>query len=78
MNISSVVITTLPEHLEEVKIALNDSGLCEVHFSDAEGRIVAVIEGDTDADESVKLKEITKFPNVMSASFATTYIDPGD
>ena len=78
MNISSIVVKTLPEYLEEVKAALNESGLCEVHFSDDEGRIVAVVEGDTDADESDKLKEIVKLPNVMSANFATTYIDPGD
>lgn len=78
MNISSVVIKTKPEHVTELTSALNRSGLCEVHFSDDKGRIVAVIEGDSDADESVKLKEIASMPNVMSADFACTYIDPED
>ncbi|MCP4292081.1 MAG: chaperone NapD [bacterium] len=76
MNISSVVIKTLPEHLESVKKSLEDSGLCEVHFSDDQGRIVAVIEGDDDADESEKLKKIADLPHIASADFSTTYIDP--
>ncbi len=78
MNISSVVVKTLPEHLEEVKIALIESGLCEVHFHDDQGRIVAVIEGDDDADESDKLKLIAELPHVVSADFSCTYVDPDD
>ncbi len=76
MNISSIVVKTHPDHLEEVKVALNDSGLCEVHFSDEKGRIVAVVEGDSDADEADKLKVIARLDHVMSADFACTYIDP--
>ena len=76
MNISSIVVKTHPDHLEKVKAALNESGLCEVHFSDEKGRIVAVVEGDTDADESDKLKVISRMDHVMSADFACTYIDP--
>jgi len=76
MNISSVVVKTLPENLEAVKAALEESGLCEVHFNDEEGRIVAVIEGDDDADESDKLKLIAELPHVVSADFSCTYIDP--
>jgi len=76
MNISSIVVKTHPDHLEEVKAALNESGLCEVHFSDDKGRLVAVVEGDTDADESEKLKVIAQLPHVMSADFSCTYIDP--
>jgi periplasmic nitrate reductase NapD len=78
MNISSIVVKTHPDHLENVKTALTESGLCEVHFSDEKGRIVAVVEGDTDKDESQKLKVIAQLPNVMSADFACTYIDPED
>ena len=76
MNISSIVVKTHPDHLEEVKAALSESGLCEIHFSDEKGRIVAVVEGDTDADESDKLKVIARLEHVMSADFACTYIDP--
>ncbi len=76
MNISSIVVKTLPENIEAVKTSLEESGLCEVHFNDEEGRIIAVVEGDDDADESDKLKLIAELPLVASADFSCTYIDP--
>ena len=45
MNISSIVVKTRPENLEAVKTSLTDSGLCEIHFADDKGRIVATVEG---------------------------------
>jgi len=75
MNISSIVVKTLPEHLEAVKASLIDSGLCDIHFSDELGRIVITVEGDDNADETMKLKEIQKLPHVASADFSYTYTD---
>jgi nitrate reductase NapD len=75
VNISSAVIKTLPENLMAVKAALVESGLCDIHFEDEQGRIVISIEGNDDEDESSKLKKISNMPNVASASFAYTYRD---
>jgi nitrate reductase NapD len=75
MNISSIVVKTLPEHLEVVKSGLEKSGLCDIHFSDDLGRIVITVEGDQNADETMKLKEIQQFPHVASADFSYTYTD---
>ena len=75
MNISSIVVKTLPEHLEAVKASLIDSGLCDIHFSDELGRIVITVEGDDNADETKKLKEIQQLPHVASADFSYTYSD---
>ena len=75
MNISSAVIKTRPENLEAVQAALAGSGLCDIHFADELGRIVVSIEGDDDADESAKLKQIASLPGVASADFAYTYRD---
>ncbi len=75
MNISSIVVTTRPEHLEEVEAALLDSGLCDVHFKDEQGRIVVTVEGDDDGDESKKLKAIAELPHVAGAVFSYTYSD---
>jgi nitrate reductase NapD len=75
MNISSIVVKTLPEHLEAVKTSLIDSGLCEIHFSDELGRIVITVEGDDNADETEKLKEIQQLPHVASADFSYSYTD---
>ena len=75
MNISSIVVKTLPEHLESVKDSLISSGLCDIHFSDKLGRIVITVEGEKDADETAKLKQIQKLPHVASADFSYTYTD---
>lgn len=75
MNISSIVVKTLPENLETLKVCLAESGLCDVHFSDELGRIIITVEGDENADETKKLKEIQKMPHVVSADFSYTYAD---
>jgi nitrate reductase NapD len=75
MNISSIVVKTLPEHLAAVRTSLEDSGLCDIHFSDELGRIVITVEGEGDEDETAKLKRIQKLPHVASADFSYTYTD---
>ena len=75
MNISSVVVKTLPENLATVRSSLLASGLCDIHFSDELGRIVITLEGDDNTDETAKLKEIQKLPHVVSADFSYTYTD---
>jgi len=75
MNISSIVVKTLPENLEALKVCLAESGLCDIHFSDEKGRIIITVEGDVGADETKKLKKIQQLPHVVSADFAYTYED---
>jgi nitrate reductase NapD len=75
MNISSIVIKTLPENLAAVKVCLAESGLCDVHFSDELGRIIVTVEGDGNEDETMKLKAIQKLPQIVSADFSYTYAD---
>ena len=75
MNISSIVVTSLPEYLEEVAVSLLESGLCEIHFKDDKGRIVVTVEGDDDGDETKKLKAIAALPHVAGACFSYTYTD---
>lgn len=78
MNISSIVVRTRPEHLEDVKASLAGVATCDVHFADDLGRIVVTVEGDADADETKRLKEILALPHVVSADFSYTYADDGD
>ena len=75
MNISSIVVKTLPENLAAVKISLTESGLCDIHFSDELGRIIITVEGDSNEDETAKLKKIQKLPHVVSADFSYTFTD---
>ncbi|MEN8006103.1 MAG: chaperone NapD [Candidatus Krumholzibacteriota bacterium] len=75
MNISSIVVKTLPRNLDAVKASLAESGLCDIHFSDELGRIIVTVEGDDNADETGKLKKIQQLPDVVSAVFSYTYTD---
>ncbi len=77
VNVSSVVIRSLPEHLPEVERALLAAGLGEVHFKDDQGRMVVTIEG-ADADEEIsKLRAIQNLPFVLVANLSYTYSDDG-
>lgn len=73
MNISGIVIKTSSERLEDVIASLLQSGLCEVHFHDPNGVIIATIEGADTNEEIRKMREIMNMPHVYSAQLAYTY-----
>ena len=77
MNISSIVVRTLPENLAEVCRALTESGWCEIHFQDEQGRVVVTIEG-SDVDEEMRiLQQIQALPDVLSADLVYAYSEQG-
>ena len=67
MNISSVVVQTRPEHINEVVQALQESDACDYHFHDELGRVIVTIEGDDVSEEIAKLTTIQKIPHVAAA-----------
>jgi nitrate reductase NapD len=73
MNVSSIVVKTLPDRAQEVVDCLGSSGVCEVHFHDAQGRIVVTIEGRDVNEEMQKLKRIQGLPHIISADLAYAY-----
>ena len=73
MNISSIVVQTLPKNLEEVVKALKASGVCDYFMHDQLGRIIVTIEGDGVQEELKKLKVIEAIPNVISADMQMAY-----
>lgn len=73
MNISSIVVQTLPKNLEEVVKALKASGVCDYFMHDELGRIIVTIEGDGVQEELKKLKVIEAIPNVISADMQMAY-----
>jgi nitrate reductase NapD len=75
MNVSSVVITTSPEHVQEVKESINSLDHCEVHFHRPDGKIVATIEGEIIDDQMNILKRIQDIRFVLSASLAYSYCE---
>ena len=73
MNLSSVVVQTRPEHLDEVLRAIKASPDCEYHLHDEKGRIIITIEGKDTEEEVKKLKNVQALPHVVSAEMAFAY-----
>ncbi len=75
MNVSSIVVKTLPENMESVISSINEIDLCEVHFSNAEGKIVVTIEGNSIQEQMESMKSIQGMPFVVSANLAYSYCE---
>ena len=74
MNISSLVVKVLPANMEEAMDALARSGLCDIHFHDAQkGAVVVTIEGRDTGEEMDKVKAIEKLPHVLGAAMVYAY-----
>jgi nitrate reductase NapD len=72
-NVSSLVITTAPEHVGKAVEALGATGICEVFLHDASGRIIVTIEGKDVSEEMRKLKVIQGLPNIIAADLVYSY-----
>ena len=73
MNISSIVVQTLPKYLDEVIENLKKSGVCDYHLHDEKGRIIVTIEGENVAAELEKLKVIEAIDHVIAADMQMAY-----
>ena len=76
MNISSIIVKTLPKNYDAVWLNLQESGLCEVHFGDKEkGIIIVTIEGECVEEEIEKLRQIEEMPFIISADMHMSYCE---
>lgn len=73
MNISSIVVQTLPKFLDEVVESLKNCDVCDYHLHDEKGRIIITIEGSGVEEELKKLKVIENIPHVASADMQMAY-----
>lgn len=73
MNISSIVVQTLPKNLDAVIEDLKSCGVCDYHFHGEKGKIIVTIEGENVSEELQKLKVIEDIPNVISADMHMSY-----
>ncbi|AXK49541.1 nitrate reductase [Aliarcobacter trophiarum LMG 25534] len=73
MNISSIVVQTLPKYLDSVVENLKKSGVCEYHMHDEKGRVIVTIEGVNVEEELKKLKVIEAIPHISSADMQMSY-----
>jgi len=73
MNISSIVVKTVPKYLDEVLQSLKDCEVCDYHMHDKEGRIIITIEGNGVSEELEKLRIIETIPHVITADMQMAY-----
>jgi len=73
MNISSIVVQTLPKYLDEVVESLKNCDVCDYHMHDELGRIIITIEGNGVEEELKKLRVIENIPHVASADMQMAY-----
>lgn len=73
MNISSIVVKTVPKYLNEVVQSLKDCEACDYHMHDEQGRIIITIEGEGVAEELEKLRIIEAIPHVITADMQMAY-----
>jgi nitrate reductase NapD len=73
MNISSIVVKTVPKFLDEVVESLKNCDVCDYHMHDELGRIIITIEGAGVEEELKKLRVIENIPHVGSADMQMAY-----
>ena len=73
MNISSVVVQTVPKFLEKVVESLKSCDACDYHLHDEKGRIIITIEGEDVSEELKKMKVIEMIPHIVSAEMQMAY-----
>jgi len=76
MNISSIIIKTLPKNYDAVWLNLQESDICEVHFGDKEkGIIIVTVEGECVEEEIEKVRILEEMPFVISADMHMSYCE---
>jgi len=73
MNVSSIVVQTVPEHLESVVRDLKACEVCDYHMHDEKGRVIITIEGKGVSEELEKLRVIEAIPFVYAADMQMAY-----
>jgi len=73
MNISSIVVKTVPTYLDGVVKALKDCEVCDYHMHAEEGRVIITIEGESVSEELEKLRIIEAIPHVITADMQMAY-----
>ena len=73
MNISSIVVQTMPKFLDEVVESLKNCEVCDYHLHDEKGRVIVTIEGEDVSEELGKLKVIEAIPHVIAADMQMAY-----
>jgi periplasmic nitrate reductase NapD len=67
VEIVSLIVSTWPQHLDAVSEAIHALGNTEIHGRDPKGKLIVVIEEDSQGAVGAKTNEISCLPHVLSA-----------
>jgi len=79
VEIVSLLVSARPQHLPGVAAAILDLGNCEIHAQDPKGKLIVVIEEESQGAIGAKVDLIAGLPHVVAAAmvFQATDTDPG-
>jgi periplasmic nitrate reductase NapD len=79
VEIVSLLVSARPQHLAAVAAAILELGNCEIHAQDPNGKLVVVIEEESQGAIGAKVNRIAALPRVVAAAmvFQATDTDPG-
>jgi nitrate reductase NapD len=67
VEIASLVVSTRPQHLDAVAQAILALGSAEVHARDPKGKLIVVLEEESQGAIGAKINVICGLPHVLSA-----------
>jgi len=73
MNVSSIIVKTVPKYLDEVIQSVKDCEVCDYHMNDEKGNVIITIEGENVSQELEKLHVIEAMPHVIAADMHMSY-----
>jgi nitrate reductase NapD len=67
-EIVSLIVSAWPQHLDQVANAIDALGNCEIHVRSGHGKLIVVIEEDSQGAVGAKANAISALPHVLSAT----------
>ncbi|UJF16921.1 chaperone NapD [Vibrio sp. SS-MA-C1-2] len=68
VHISSLVVQAFPEHLEQVKAAIEAIDSAEIYGADKNGKIIVVLETENQGFVTDIIEKINNLPNTLSTA----------
>jgi periplasmic nitrate reductase NapD len=78
VEIVSLIVSTRPQHLDAVAAAILALGNGEIHARDAKGKLIVVLEEESQEAIGAKLTSISRLPHVLTAAMVFHATDTDD
>lgn len=78
VEIVSLIVSTWPQHLDAVAVAILALGNAEIHDRDPKGRLIVVLEEASSGAVGAKTLAISALPHVLSAAMVFQASDIDD